>query len=432
MIQSLTLVLVGVCIILATGSVPLVHALPQLQQHNHDDGSHRATTSDMHSEKAKRVFLSPGHSNNWAVLVSTSRYWYNYRHSANVLSMYRTVTRLGIPDSNIILMLADDHACNSRNIYPGTVYNNANLTSTQAIDLYGGQGGRIEVDYRGYDVSVENFLRVLLGRHDESTPRSRRLQSDANSNILIYMTGHGGEGFLKFQDKEQLTTFDLADAFEQMRAMNRYHELFYIIETCHANTMYSSLYSANILAMASSLEDEHSVSHHHDLALGTTVIDRVTFYLLEYLESLEPDSDASIYDMYDSIDAKKCISHPHMREDLFKSRPVDSVRVVDFFGGSKDVVLKTTEPSNLLLRAKHPAALPSQQQQQEKKEEKEQQQQLWQQQQQQRRKQQRSQEHDRELYELQHAAVPRSSTDRMLFLAVGGVFAAAVVVASVL
>lgn len=31
---------------------------------------------------------------------------FNYRHVANSLSIYRTVRRLGIPDSNIVLMLA--------------------------------------------------------------------------------------------------------------------------------------------------------------------------------------------------------------------------------------------------------------------------------------------------------------------------------------
>ena len=85
--------------------------------------------------------------NNWAVLVETSRYWYNYRHAANApwnrflpfvsetggsfalfsmqvsrrvhhpiehcflaqtLSFYHTVKRLGIPDSQIILMMAED------------------------------------------------------------------------------------------------------------------------------------------------------------------------------------------------------------------------------------------------------------------------------------------------------------------------------------
>ena len=73
---------------------------------------------------------SRGHTNNWAVLVDTSRFWFNYRHVANVLSIYRSVKRLGIPDSNIILMVADDMACNPRNPRPATVFNN------EVRDLY--------------------------------------------------------------------------------------------------------------------------------------------------------------------------------------------------------------------------------------------------------------------------------------------------------
>lgn len=30
--------------------------------------------------------------------VCTSRFWFNYRHVANTLSVYRSVKRLGIPD----------------------------------------------------------------------------------------------------------------------------------------------------------------------------------------------------------------------------------------------------------------------------------------------------------------------------------------------
>ena len=89
-------------------------------------------------------------------------------------------------------MVADDMACNPRNPRPATVFNNQN----QHIDVYGDD---VEVDYRGYEVTVENFVRLLTGRLPESTPSSKRLLTDAGSNILIYMTGHGGDGFLKFQ-----------------------------------------------------------------------------------------------------------------------------------------------------------------------------------------------------------------------------------------
>ena len=79
----------------------------------------------------------------------------------------------------------------------------------------------LQVDYRGYEVTVENFVRLLTGRLPESTPRSKRLLTDSGSNILIYMTGHGGDGFLKFQDSEEITNIELADAFEQVGNITR-------------------------------------------------------------------------------------------------------------------------------------------------------------------------------------------------------------------
>lgn len=54
------------------------------------------------------------------------------------------------------------------------------------------------------------------GRVEESVPKSKQLLTDERSNILVYLTGHGGDEFLKFQDNEELSAFDLADAFEQM------------------------------------------------------------------------------------------------------------------------------------------------------------------------------------------------------------------------
>lgn len=79
---------------------------------------------------------------------------------ANALGMYRTVKRLGIPDSNIILMLADDVSCNARNKFPGAVFANSGHNGAERLDLY---GENIEVDYRGYEVTVENFIRLLTG-----------------------------------------------------------------------------------------------------------------------------------------------------------------------------------------------------------------------------------------------------------------------------
>ncbi|CAN6673633.1 GPI-anchor transamidase [Trichomonascus vanleenenianus] len=282
------------------------------------------------------------HTNNWAVLVSTSRFWFNYRHMANVLSMYRTVKRLGIPDSQIILMLADDVSCNPRNTFPGTVYNNAD----RAIDLY---GDNIEVDYRGYDVTVENFIRLLTDRWNPDTPRSKRLLTDDRSNILIYMTGHGGDEFLKFQDADEIGSFDLADAFEQMWEKRRYNEILFMIDTCQANTMYTKFYSPNILAVGSSNLKENSYSHHADQDVGVAVIDRFTYYNLEFLESVNKSSKKTMQELFDSYDPREIHSHPGIRTDLFR-REMKDVLITDFFGNVQEVEIGNEE-SDILRRA---------------------------------------------------------------------------------
>lgn len=61
----------------------------------------------------------------------------------------------------------------------------------------------------------------MTGRHEVAVPRSKRLLSDEGSHILLYMTGHGGDEFLKFQDSEELQSHDLADAVKQMKEKHR-------------------------------------------------------------------------------------------------------------------------------------------------------------------------------------------------------------------
>eukprot|EP00494_Astrolonche_serrata_P033437 UN33706 len=128
--------------------------------------------------------------------------------------MYHTIKKYGIPDSQIILMLAEDVACNARNPFKPQVFmGNDNIPLEDRLDIYGEDP---EVDYRGGDCSVQNVLRVLSGRHPKNTPQRKRLDTDETSNILVYMSGHGGENFLKFHDKDEIQSQDLADVFLMM------------------------------------------------------------------------------------------------------------------------------------------------------------------------------------------------------------------------
>ena len=66
--------------------------------------------------------------------------------------------------------------------------------------------------------------------------------------------------FLKFQDAEEVTNQDIADAVQTMFIDHSYNEMFLIFETCQAESMYKRLYSPNVLAVASSKIGENSYS----------------------------------------------------------------------------------------------------------------------------------------------------------------------------
>lgn len=299
------------------------------------------------------------HSNNHAILVDASRFWFNYRHAANTLAIYKTIKRLGIPDENIILMVADDYACNSRNVRAGEVFTD---DSGYENNVYTED---IEVDYRGDEVTPANVLRVLLDAHyfsggggDETEaesdnglllnlPNSKRLRTDENSNVLFYLTGHGGDEFLKFQDQKEITSMDLQNAFAKMREMKRYNELLFVVDTCQAGTMFKRFNGLrNIIAVASSMKDENSYAHGTRSDIGLAVSDRFTRFLYEYLKSDDAE-DITLREVFQRAQS------PQVRQYLMSTVQVDwsnygdgrklsDVKVGDFFANARSRKSRTS------------------------------------------------------------------------------------------
>lgn len=65
-------------------------------------------------------------------------------------------------------------------------------------------------------MAENRVLSSCPGRQEKHVPRSKKLLSDDRSNVLVYLTGHGGNEFLKFQDAEEISSYDIADAIHQM------------------------------------------------------------------------------------------------------------------------------------------------------------------------------------------------------------------------
>ncbi|VDP83382.1 unnamed protein product [Echinostoma caproni] len=132
-------------------------------------------------------------SKHWAVLLAGSNGWGNYRHQSDVAHAYRLMRANNILPENIITMMYDDVAWDHNNPFPGNLFQDYAHT-----DIYAG----ITVDYKGADVTVDNFLKVLKGDATMKAAGKKVLQSGHNDNVFIFMAGHGGVGKFCFPNKQ--------------------------------------------------------------------------------------------------------------------------------------------------------------------------------------------------------------------------------------
>jgi phosphatidylinositol glycan class K len=276
---------------------------------------------------------SSSHTSNYAVIVGASRYWFNYRHAVNALSIYNMLKQSGnFTDDKIVLMLADEFPTNSRNPFKNS------MDRSSGKSLYNDD---THIDYRGEDVTVQNFVNVLTGRQPNGLLPI--LNSDSESHVLIYLTGHGGDQFFKFQDEEEILAAELAAVFRQMHDAGKYREILLIADTCQAFTLGDKIDAPNVTVIGSSLRGESSYAHHSDADLGLSVIERYTYAFKEYVASkgMKGSLQQTMVDPYSFEQQRAHVG----ASDKMSTRKLNEVPLSDFFNNVATTRATSTRPS---------------------------------------------------------------------------------------
>lgn len=164
----------------------------------------------------------PEQMGNWAVLVATSTEWSNYRHQADVLAIYQQLKKNGYDDRHIILITEDDLAFHSSNPEPGVL-----RVVPGGENVY----ENVEIDYRLSDLEPSDFLNIIQGNVTARTPEI--LGSGASDNVFIFLSGHGVQGAMCWNEDDYGLTADvLYDALAGMVANERFRKLLMMTEAC--------------------------------------------------------------------------------------------------------------------------------------------------------------------------------------------------------
>mmetsp|Transcript_68802 Transcript_68802/g.128386 ORF Transcript_68802/g.128386 Transcript_68802/m.128386 type:complete len:448 (+) Transcript_68802:75-1418(+) len=193
--------------------------------------------------------ISCADAKHWAVLVAGSNTFMNYRHQADVCHAYKTLIAKGMSPSRIITMAYDDIAHDKRNPFPGKLYNKPDPKGP-GVDVYAG----CKIDYKGEDVNVKNFLKVLTG---DTSAKGPVLKSGSRDHVFVNFVDHGAPGLVAFPSTE-LHKSQLDDAFTTMHKKKMYNKLVFYLEACESGSMFKGLTTPGIFGVSASNPTESS------------------------------------------------------------------------------------------------------------------------------------------------------------------------------
>jgi len=173
--------------------------------------------------------------NHWAVLVTGSKGYTNYRHHADVCHAYHIMRKQGISEDKIILLSYNDAVHSKENPIPGKLFNRPD-----GPDVYEG----CKIDYEGEACTSHNFLNVLRGNSTGIVGGNGKvLKSTNESKVFVYFVDHGAPGFIYFPDIEndKLYADVLNQTIHYMYENKMYKELVMYIEACYSGSMFEGI-----------------------------------------------------------------------------------------------------------------------------------------------------------------------------------------------
>lgn len=262
------------------------------------------------------LFLRFSLSLTQAAVFSTSSRWFNYRHSANAFNVANVLLKNRFPQKKLFLGVGENPIYNVRNPYPGKIY----IDDKRSFDVY------VTPNISDDNVDVKTFRSTLLRgpvSHDVSP-----LVPIKGGKMLLYLTGHGGDEFLKFREVDQIKAKEFAEIISDMKRILKFDELLIILDTCEALSMFKYISTDGVTVIASSEIRQKSLSTHYDSEYNIPLSDMFTFTMCDLIRKMSPSS--SLYELIQNIKAKGIGSNPRILQFNCKKTPLQ-MKIRDWF-----------------------------------------------------------------------------------------------------
>jgi glycosylphosphatidylinositol transamidase (GPIT) subunit GPI8 len=274
-------------------------------------------------------FVYPALTDQYAVLVQGSDGFINYRHQADVLSVYQALRLGGFDDDHIILITDATMAAQSRNPEPCTVRN-----APGGPDLLGGtdQLPKAVVDYDSRDLSARDIADILMGRASSRLPVV--LPQGEGHNVLFFWSGHGssqsqgGADEFVWRDTRAGQGFT-AELLRQTAEQMQFRKLCIAAEPCYGECVIRAVEGIpGVLAMSGASAAEQSWADHWNNDARIWMCDRFSLNLVTCLTDNPQSSfrDIFLYCAQHTLGSHAKIVNADHYGNLFTTGPAEFIR----------------------------------------------------------------------------------------------------------
>lgn len=287
---------------------PLERILPVLYMSTAGTSSEASTTEFWRLDKAWQQALDenieqhvlPLATDNWAVIISPSTTWSNYRHQADAFAMYQLLRNHGYQDDHIVLVVEDNLAYYESNKYPGEIYVERGDADKGAL-VNDDVRKNVVVDYHFNDLKPEDIADIMLGRQSERLPHV--IKPTETSNVFFFWSGHGGnrEGPLWGNEDatEYFGTQRIHDIVSEMNNQNMYRRMMFAIETCFSGKWGEAISGLpDVLVLTAANPYEYSKADVHDKQMGVYLSNA---FARTFRNQVDANHNILIYDLYRNL-----------------------------------------------------------------------------------------------------------------------------------
>lgn len=205
------------------------------------------------------TLFATAYAGNYAILFAGSKFFDNYRHQADIFTLYTKLIENGWKETEINIMCYDDIANDQLNPFKGQVFHE---TDHQKNVWPGSE----KVTTRGNDVTAKNLFNAL------ST-----VPTTSEDYVFVYYNNHGGPGWLGVPAGDHLIRApELNEALCAMEG--RCKAVLFGIEACYSASLAQEFTAKNVATITAANDQESSYACSYDSQVGAYLSNEFTNY----------------------------------------------------------------------------------------------------------------------------------------------------------